>query len=100
MHYTAILALLGVAPLAMSSPLNSRDITKFEKGTTWDIILDKSSVTLEQMKKAVGSVIDVDLFDNIDEGDNIKQLAQKKKVICYFSAGSREDWRDDASTLR
>jgi hypothetical protein len=37
---------------------------------------------------------DIDLFDTPVE--TIQQLhAQNKKVICYFSAGSYEDWRPD-----
>lgn len=38
----------------------------------------------------------IDLFDN--SAANISMLkAQGKKVICYFSAGSYENWRPDAS---
>ena len=41
---------------------------------------------------------DVDLFDTSSE--TIEQLHNDgKKVICYFSAGSYEDWRDDASAF-
>ncbi|KAF2001360.1 glycoside hydrolase family 114 protein, partial [Amniculicola lignicola CBS 123094] len=39
---------------------------------------------------------DIDLDDNSEEGDTtIKDLAKTKKIICYFSAGSVEDWRND-----
>jgi hypothetical protein len=38
---------------------------------------------------------DIDLFDT--SAESIKKLKTNKKVICYFSAGSREDWRPDAS---
>jgi hypothetical protein len=39
---------------------------------------------------------DVDLFDTPQS--KINELhAQNKKVVCYFSAGSWEDWRSDAS---
>ncbi len=39
---------------------------------------------------------DIDLFDTSQ--DLIQQIQSSgKKVICYFSAGSYEDWRDDAS---
>ena len=41
-------------------------------------------------------IYDIDLFDT-----SMQQIAelhsQNKKVICYFSAGTYEDWRDDAS---
>ncbi|KAJ4372534.1 hypothetical protein N0V83_004309 [Neocucurbitaria cava] len=64
---------------------------------TWDIILDKSDVGLADMEKAAGTVIDIDLFDNTADGQTtVKELGKTKQVICYFSAGSREDWRDDA----
>lgn len=40
-------------------------------------------------------VWDVDLFDT--DASSIKALqAAGKIVICYFSAGTVEDWRDDA----
>ncbi|ELZ1258111.1 endo alpha-1,4 polygalactosaminidase [Vibrio fluvialis] len=43
-------------------------------------------------------VYDIDLFDSKQdtEYNYIDQLRkQKKKTICYFSAGTREDWRPD-----
>ncbi|KAF2690901.1 glycoside hydrolase family 114 protein, partial [Lentithecium fluviatile CBS 122367] len=66
-------------------------------GTVWDIVLEGGNTTLQQKIDAPGTVIDVDLEDNYKNGEltNIKQLAAKKKVICYFSAGSRESWRLD-----
>ncbi|WP_026179816.1 endo alpha-1,4 polygalactosaminidase [Hahella ganghwensis] len=40
-------------------------------------------------------VYDIDLFEGAES--LVKQLkARGKKVICYFSAGTREDWRPDA----
>lgn len=53
----------------------------------------KNNLSLKNMQ-----VYDVDLFDStIDEIKTYK--AQGKKVACYFSAGSFEDWRSDASTF-
>ncbi len=41
---------------------------------------------------------DIDLFDTSKK--TIQLLHQKgKKVICYFSAGSYEDWREDAESF-
>ena len=41
------------------------------------------------------TMLDIDLFDTSQE--KIDEIHQKgKKVICYFSAGSFEDWRPDA----
>jgi hypothetical protein len=39
-------------------------------------------------------IFDVDLFEN--DRATIRQLKRMgKKVICYFSVGTSEDWRDD-----
>ncbi|KAL4882773.1 glycoside hydrolase superfamily [Aspergillus karnatakaensis] len=61
-------------------------------GTSWQIVL---RYALNDTSYDV-DVYDIDLFDNpksmIDELHE-----QGRKVICYFSAGTYEDWRDDAS---
>lgn len=96
MRYFAPLA-VALVPFASATPLHRRDIAKFPAGTTWDIVLDARKTTLEALKKAPGSVIDIDLEDNWKGGNltTIKELAQTKTVVCYFSAGSRENWRTD-----
>jgi len=38
---------------------------------------------------------DVDLWDNIDSGLIDRLHAKGRKVVCYFSAGSAENWRPD-----
>jgi hypothetical protein len=59
-------------------------------GTSWQIQLQGSLDTT-----VAASVYDVDLFDT--PASTIAALhAAGRKVICYFSAGSFEDWRDDA----
>ncbi|KAJ5111616.1 hypothetical protein N7532_002151 [Penicillium argentinense] len=60
-------------------------------GLKWQIQLenavDDTSVNAE--------VYDIDLFDNT--ADTIRSIRQQgAKVICYFSAGTYEDWRSDA----
>ncbi|SHI26858.1 hypothetical protein VA7868_03114 [Vibrio aerogenes CECT 7868] len=67
-------------------------------GTSWHIQLQN----LDQLSiDAAIPVYEVDLFDGAAGSnsviDRLKQ--QNKKVICYFSAGTKEDWRDDASQL-
>lgn len=65
------------------------------------MILDRTHVSLGQLKKANGTVIDIDLLDVIDAQpalSDIEELAKTKKVICYFSAGSHETWRADAGS--
>lgn len=62
---------------------------------TWQIIL-KYPIDLESSDVIDPDVdiYDLDLFDN--DISSIRTLQDAgKKVICYFSAGSYEDWRDD-----
>lgn len=61
-------------------------------GTTWQIeLLNKINDTSVDVQ-----VYDIDLFDT--EADQISSLqAAGRKVICYFSAGSWENWRPDAA---
>ncbi len=54
-----------------------------------------------QLQGEINSAYNVDMYD-IDLFDSSKSLiaslqADGKKVICYFSAGSYEEWRDDAT---
>ncbi len=59
--------------------------------TTWQIQLNSGDVALSYEAQAY----DVDLFDTPTE--TIAQLHHLgRRVICYFSAGSYEDWRPDA----
>ncbi|KAJ5455229.1 hypothetical protein N7475_010350 [Penicillium sp. IBT 31633x] len=60
-------------------------------GTKWQIVLktDRVSTSVD------APVYDIDLFDN--NKTFIADLqAAGRKVICYFSAGTYENWRDDA----
>lgn len=68
---------------------------------TWQIILSHPPVLSSRDKNTSPSVsiFDIDLFDTPIE--TIKQLhTLGKKVICYFSAGSYEDWRSDAKDFK
>ncbi|CAN9201812.1 hypothetical protein AA0119_g6288 [Alternaria tenuissima] len=65
---------------------------------TWQIILSHPPIlsSSETSTTPNVSIFDIDLFDTPIE--TIQQLhAMDKRVICYFSAGSYEDWRPDAS---
>jgi hypothetical protein len=97
MHYSILLFFSSAIGLATASPLEPRAVPKFTAGTAWDIVLDKSKTNLAALKAAPGNVIDIDLLEIIEANDQttIKELAKTKQVICYFSAGSREDWRKD-----
>ncbi|KAL5339247.1 glycoside hydrolase superfamily [Aspergillus crustosus] len=70
---------------------NNTEIWQPAVGTTWQIVLryplNDTSLDVD--------VYDIDLFDNPPA--TISALhASSRKVICYFSAGTYEDWRDDA----
>lgn len=62
-------------------------------GTSWNYRL-LGPISVETVS-GDAEVWDIDLFDN-DEETVINPLhARGKKVLCYFSAGSFEDWRPD-----
>lgn len=64
-------------------------------GASWQIQLLKpiDGSTLD------ADVYDIDLFDN--EAETISDLHEEgRKVICYFSAGSYEDWREDEDEFK
>ncbi|KAJ4286657.1 hypothetical protein N0V90_012909 [Kalmusia sp. IMI 367209] len=94
-------ALGGTVSLAASHQSRHvrRAVASFPAGATWDILLNKGDIDLNDLggtSSADVSAIDIDLFDN--DASIISNLkSQNKQVICYFSAGSREDWREDAS---
>ncbi|PVI08216.1 carbohydrate-binding module family 1 protein [Periconia macrospinosa] len=78
----------------LANGLSSAQV-QFQKGQKWQIILggipDMSKAPLAPLD---ATVWDVDLFDN--DASNIKALkATGDAVVCYFSAGTVEDWRDD-----
>ncbi|CUM57145.1 unnamed protein product [Debaryomyces tyrocola] len=63
---------------------------KPKKGLTWQYQLASPFKTLVSGV----DVYDIDLFENSEETISNLQK-QGKKVICYFSAGSYENWRPD-----
>ncbi len=72
-------------------PVSAGDWYRPEVETTWQW----------QLKGAVSTgydvgVYDIDLFDS-DESLIAALHGQGRKVVCYFSAGSFEDWRPDAA---
>lgn len=64
-------------------------------GTTWDIQL---SQPLNANNASNFSAWDLDLFDNSKETVTAMQ-SRGTKIICYFSAGTMEDWRPDAGNF-
>ncbi|KAL4789728.1 glycoside hydrolase superfamily [Aspergillus venezuelensis] len=70
---------------------NNTNIWQPAVGTSWQIVL---RYALNDTNVDV-DVYDIDLFDN--DKDMIEGLqSDGRRVICYFSAGTYEDWRDDA----
>ncbi len=45
------------------------------------------------------AIYDVDLFDTSEATIQKLNVADGRKVICYFSAGSYENWRDDEASF-
>lgn len=76
--------------------LDAWSITRFPTDTKGYIQLTGS---LKLSTKPVPKAYDVDLFDTSQE--MIDQLKRSGKlVICYFSAGSYENWRSDAKLFK
>ena len=66
---------------------------------TWQIILSHPPLLSSSSVTPNVSIFDIDLFDT--PASTITQLhSLGKKVICYFSAGSYEEWRDDAKDFK
>lgn len=63
-----------------------------EPGVTWQLQLAGIPVDT----RIGAEIFDIDLFDNSKEVVD-KLRSTDKKVICYISAGSFEDWRPDAA---
>jgi len=67
-------------------------------GAQWQIVIN-NNVSVDVSKGSIPSspgIWDIDLFNTPkDIFDDLH--SQGKKIICYFSAGSGEDWRPDYS---
>ena len=92
-----LLSIFIVAGCGGSNSINNGKINDTEKvlnsATTWQWQLQG-----ELNKSYDVKVYDIDLFDT--NKSTIKELqASGKIVICYFSAGSYEKWRDDADSF-
>jgi hypothetical protein len=82
-------------PMPDRSALTTRALWRPSAGATWNYQL---TGTINVAATNV-DVWDIDLFDASSATiDSIH--AKGKRVICYFSAGSIEDWRPDASKFQ
>lgn len=91
-------------PATTHSPLPSPNTTfpwVPKVNDTWQIILSHPPIinSSDTTTTPNVSIFDIDLFDTPTE--TIQKLHDLgKKVICYFSAGSYEDWRPDAGQFQ
>ncbi|KAH9879421.1 hypothetical protein J1614_002861 [Plenodomus biglobosus] len=78
----------------LASPCSCQD-AKFSRGQKFQIILlGVPDVSKMPLAPTDAPVWDIDLFDS--PASTVQALkAAGKIVICYFSAGTGEDWRDD-----
>jgi hypothetical protein len=86
--------LLAVVSTAFAAP-TSNEVWQPQVGTPYQMILtDVVDPTVETVQPAIAPIYDIDLFYHPKSTFNFLHF-QGKKVICYFSAGSSEDWRPD-----
>jgi hypothetical protein len=91
-----------ISPTPTPTPTPSPTPTPLPSGAWWKPVLgDKLAIqfaNLPLVNISQATVQDVDLFDTPQATiDSLK--ASGKKVVCYFSAGSYENWRPDAGTF-
>jgi hypothetical protein len=81
---------------ALSVPLESRQGAVWQPavGTKWQIVISQPVDTTQTLVPSDADVYDVDLFYT-SQDDIANMKSQGKKVICYYSAGSAENWRPD-----
>jgi hypothetical protein len=88
-----VVAWLGAVPVLAASHYTYRAAWNPPPGTTWQIQLSGRIKTSFNVQ-----MYDIDLFDTSKR--KIKKLkAAGRVVICYFSAGSFENWRKDAGSF-
>jgi hypothetical protein len=86
------LALLGAAALSQAVRADEQPAPvpmQVAPGTTWHLQLQGA------LRRTTAQVVDADLLD-LPARDIRRLHAQGSKVVCYFSAGTHEDWRADA----
>jgi hypothetical protein len=86
----------------ISKPLEPREQAKAlwqpQINQKWQIVISSPVITSSTITPSTAQIYDVDLFQ-ITKQDVENFHAQGKKVVCYFSAGSGEDWRSDYSSF-
>jgi hypothetical protein len=88
----ALQALLATA--VYGATLRRRDIWQPAVGAKWQIDISNDQLTPQGLQPSDAEIWDVDLFTT-PASSIASYKAAGKKVICYFSAGTSEDWRPD-----
>jgi hypothetical protein len=96
----AVLFALLAPSLAAAQDIAVNDAAPAAAATWWKPKAGTSfAIQLSVAPKTIttsAAVVDVDLFD-IDPATVAASKRQGKKTVCYFSAGSWENWRPDAA---
>jgi hypothetical protein len=103
MLYSLCISLL--AGTALSSTLNISQVGAIwqpQVGSRWQIVL-KNSLSVDPATPSKYSAVDIPIWDvdlfNTPAGVIQYLHGQGKKVICYFRAGTAEEWRPDYSSF-
>ncbi|MFK7859006.1 MAG: endo alpha-1,4 polygalactosaminidase [Granulosicoccus sp.] len=92
-HFRPLLTALLALTLSKST-IAGNEIWTPALGSSWWWQIENTEgldVTIE------ADMFDIDLFDGADSGKIAELRNLDKRVVCYFSAGTYEPWRPDAS---
>jgi len=96
LHHIALQALLATS--VAGATLRRRNVWQPEVGAKWQIDISNDQLTASSLQPSDAAIWDVDLF-NTPASTIASMKAAGKKVICYFSAGTSENWRPDYSSF-
>jgi hypothetical protein len=96
LHRLVIQALFATSVVGAS--LRRRNVWQPEVAAKWQIDISNDKLSAGNLEPTDANIWDVDLFNT--GADLISSYkASGKKVICYFSAGTSENWRPDYSSF-
>jgi hypothetical protein len=99
MHKTFIAPLLFAGALAAPLQARQKSLWQPQIGAKWQIVISQPIDTSTTVQPEDAEAFDVDLFYTTEQ-DVSNLHSQGKKVICYFSAGSSENWREDYGSFQ
>jgi hypothetical protein len=99
--FSTLLASTALAgPLALKVLDESTSLWQPQVGAKWQIILSKVLDTSKPLDPSDAKIWDLDLLNTPKSTiQTLKGLSSDNKVICYYSAGTTENWRDDTKNL-